>query len=144
MNYPPVNSKRNWCILSKVISLKPKAGQRGYQRRTSDGGNGNHSVLLPIILIKIKVNKMVPSSYITSLLVSIVWFFIWFPISINVRLHFGAKMVTFCIIHIGNRQIVLKHHSPPEFQLILLHVSVFSIFTIIYAKSLLELKGGGW
>ena len=39
--------------------------------RTSDGGNGNHSVLLPIILIKIKVDKMLPSSYISSLLVSI-------------------------------------------------------------------------
>ena len=39
--------------------------------RTSDGGNGNHSVSLPIILIKIKVNQMLPSSYISSLLVSI-------------------------------------------------------------------------
>ena len=34
-------------------------------------------------------------------------------------------MVTFCIIHIGNRKIFLKHHSP-ESQLSLLHVSVFS------------------
>ena len=32
--------------------------------RTSDGGNGNHSVSLPIILIKIKVDQMLPSSYI--------------------------------------------------------------------------------
>ena len=39
--------------------------------RTFDGGNGNHSVSLPIILIKIKVDKMLPSSYISSLLVSI-------------------------------------------------------------------------
>ena len=39
--------------------------------RTSDGGNGNHSVSLPIILIKIKVDQMLPSSYINSLLVSI-------------------------------------------------------------------------
>ena len=31
-------------------------------RRTSDGGNGNHSVSLPIILIKIKVGQMLPSS----------------------------------------------------------------------------------
>ena len=82
--------------------------------RTSDGGNGNHSVSLPIILIKIKVDQMFPSSYISSLLVSILWFCIWFPISINVRLYFGAKMVTFCIIHIGNRKIFLKHHSPPS------------------------------
>ena len=36
-------------------------------RRTSDGGNGNHSVSLPIILIKIKVDQMLPSSYISSL-----------------------------------------------------------------------------
>ena len=39
--------------------------------RTSDGGNGNHSVSLPIILIKIKVDQMLPSSYISPLLVSI-------------------------------------------------------------------------
>ena len=38
--------------------------------RTSDGGNGNHSVSLPIILIKIEVNQMLPSSYISSVLVS--------------------------------------------------------------------------
>ena len=41
------------------------------KQRTSDGGNGNHSVSLPIILIKIKVDQMLPSSYISSLLVSI-------------------------------------------------------------------------
>ena len=40
-------------------------------QRTSDGGNGNHSVLLPTILIKIKVNQMLPSSYISLLLISI-------------------------------------------------------------------------
>ena len=39
--------------------------------RTSDGVNGNHSVLLPISLIKIKVDQMLPSSYISSLLVPI-------------------------------------------------------------------------
>ena len=39
--------------------------------RTSDGGNGNHSVSLPIILKKIKVNQMLVSSYIRTLLVSI-------------------------------------------------------------------------
>ena len=27
-------------------------------QRNSDGGNGNHSVLLPIVLIKIKVDQM--------------------------------------------------------------------------------------
>ena len=40
-------------------------------QRTSDGGNGNHSVSLPIISIKIKVDLMLPYSYISSLLVSI-------------------------------------------------------------------------
>ena len=40
-------------------------------KRTSDGGNGNHSVSLPIILIKIKVDQMLSFSYISSLLVSI-------------------------------------------------------------------------
>ena len=43
----------------------------GKLERTSDGGNGNHSVSLPIILIKIKVDQMLPSSNISSLLVSI-------------------------------------------------------------------------
>ena len=43
----------------------------GLDERTSDGGNGNHSVSLPIILVKIKVVQMLPSSYISSLLVSI-------------------------------------------------------------------------
>ena len=33
--------------------------------------------------------------------------------STNVRLYFRAKMVTLCIIYIGNRKIFLKHHSPP-------------------------------
>ena len=96
--------------------------------RTSGGGNGNQSVSLPIILIKIKIDQMHTSSYISSLLVSILWFWVWFPISMNVRLYFGAKMITFCIIHIENRKIFSKHH-PPESQLILLHVSVFSYFT---------------
>ena len=40
-------------------------------KRTSDGGNGNHSVSLPKILLKNKVNQMLPSSYISLLLVSI-------------------------------------------------------------------------
>ena len=31
--------------------------------RTFDGGNGNHSVSLPIIFIKIKVDQMLPSLY---------------------------------------------------------------------------------
>ena len=38
---------------------------------TSDGGNGNHSVSLPIILIKIKVDQMLTSLYIYKLAVGI-------------------------------------------------------------------------
>ena len=38
--------------------------------RTSDVGNGNHSVSLPIILIKNKFDQMLLSLYISSLLVS--------------------------------------------------------------------------
>ena len=86
---------------------------------------------------------MLPSSYISPLLVSILWFCIWFPISVNVRIYFGARMVTFCIIHIGNRKIFLKHHPPPEPQLILLHVSVFSYFTWYMWKASWD-SGGEW
>ena len=41
------------------------------RERTSDGGIENHSVSLLLILIKNKVDQMLPSSYISSLLVSI-------------------------------------------------------------------------
>ena len=94
------------CIFSLVVMITNTKFSNcpNVFKRTSDGGNGNHSVSLPIILLKIKVDKMLASSYISSLLVSILWFCILFPISINVRLYFGAKMVTFCIIHIGNRK----------------------------------------
>ena len=91
--------------------------------------NGNHSVSLPINLIETKVDQMLPSSYISSLLVPILWYCISFPISMNVLLYFGAKMVTFCIIHIRNRKNIFKTSPPPEFQLIPLHVSVFPYFT---------------
>ena len=47
-----------------VISLMKR------ELRTSDGGNGNHSVSLLIILVKIKVDQILQSSYISSLLVS--------------------------------------------------------------------------
>ena len=50
---------------------KMQSRYKNNQQRTSDGGNGNHSVSRPIILIKIKVDQMLPSSYISSLLVSI-------------------------------------------------------------------------
>ena len=55
--------------------------------------------------------------------------------------NFGAEMVTFCIIHIGNRKKI-RQHSPrvptnPFARKCLL------IFYIIYVKSYLELGGGG-
>ena len=80
-----------------------------------------------LCLIKIKVVQMLPSSYISSLLVI---FMILLLISYfhKCTALLWAKMVTFCIIHIGNRKVFLKHH-PPESHLILLHVSVFSYFT---------------
>ena len=60
-------SRPNRC----VIFITNDNSFRIIKVRTSDGGNGNHSVSLPIILIKIKVDQMLPSSYISSLLVSI-------------------------------------------------------------------------
>ena len=55
--------------LSNINISRDRMADRN--KRTSDGGNGNHSVSLPIILIKIKVDQMRPSSYISLLLVSI-------------------------------------------------------------------------
>ena len=49
-----------WPALSDKRSWKP---------RTYDGGNGNHNASLPLILLKIKVDQMLP--YISSLLVTI-------------------------------------------------------------------------
>ena len=76
------SSRQKSCIFSSLwmgldLLLCQRVGEfrlpavRYQVLRTSDGGNGNHSVSLPIILIKIKVDKMLPSSYISSLLVSI-------------------------------------------------------------------------
>ena len=45
------------------------SGMMFIHQRTSDGGNGNHIVSLPIILIKIKVDQLLSSSFISSLLV---------------------------------------------------------------------------
>ena len=42
-----------------------------WSKRTSDRDNGKHSVSLPVFLIKIEVDQMLPSSYISSLFVSI-------------------------------------------------------------------------
>ena len=58
---------------AEVIPILPCFAVISLMKRelsTSDGGNGNHSVSLPIILVKIKVDQMLPSSYISSLLVS--------------------------------------------------------------------------
>ena len=46
---------------SELIFLAPVPANK----MTSDGGNGNRSVWLPIILIKIKVDQMLASSYIS-------------------------------------------------------------------------------
>ena len=60
------------------------------RQRTSDGGNGNRSVSLPIILINIKVNQMLSSSYI-SLCWSVFYdFAIDFLFSIKEPLYFEA------------------------------------------------------
>ena len=80
--------------------------------RTSDSGNGTHSVSLPIILIKIKIVHMLSSSY--KLAVGL-YFMILHLLSYfhKCTALFKARLVTFCIIHIGNRKkIFLKHHSP--------------------------------
>ena len=51
-------------------------------------------------------------------------------------------MVTFCIIHIGNRKLFLKHHSPRVPTNPFARKCVL-IFYIIFVKSLLGLGGGG-
>ena len=56
----------------------------------------------------------------------------------NVRLYFGAKMVTFCIIHIGNRKIFLKYITPPRVPTNPFARKCVLIFYITYVKS-----GGG-
>ena len=62
-------------LLTGLIKIneqhRSKERRQSHYTRTSDGGNGNHSVSLPIILIKIKVGQMLPSSHISSILVSI-------------------------------------------------------------------------
>ena len=65
--------KNNYNFMLKNPYLDPctVSGHLKIDKRTSDGGNGNHSVSLPIILIKFKVNQMIPSSYISLLMVSI-------------------------------------------------------------------------
>ena len=50
----------------------------------------------------------------------------------NVRLYFGAEMITFCIIHIGNRKIFLKHHSPPPMNVRLYFGAEMVTFCIIH------------
>ena len=54
----------------------------------------------------------------------------------------GAKMVTFCIIHIGYRKIILKHHPPPQVPTNPFAHKCVLIFYIIYVKSYLGLWGG--
>ena len=61
----------------------------------------------------------------------------------NVRLYFGAKMVIFCIIHIGNRKIFLKHHPPPRVPTNPFARKCVLIFNIIYVKTSWDSGGGG-
>ena len=56
---------------AQLTMIKCAIKWSGELKRTSDGGNGNHSVSLPIILIEVKVDQMLPSSYMSSLLVLI-------------------------------------------------------------------------
>ena len=62
---------KDWIGIARHLSAQICSRVMTFYSRTSDGGNGNHSVSLPIILIKIKVDQVLPSSYISSLLVSI-------------------------------------------------------------------------
>ena len=52
----------------------------------------------------------------------------------NVRLYFGAEMMSFCIIHTGNRKLFLKRHSPRVPTNPFARKCVL-IFYIIYVKS---------
>ena len=83
--------------------------QRNGRKRTSDGGNGN-----PYNVDK-NQNRSNVYIFIYKLAVGI-YFMILRLISYfhECTALFGAKMITFCIIHIGNRKIFLKHHSPPS------------------------------
>ena len=65
------NAANHTVGIKTVHRIDNAVAKKCFGQRTSDGGNGNHSVSLPIILIKIKVDQMFPSSYISSLLVSI-------------------------------------------------------------------------
>ena len=58
----------NFLIVMLDLKLRIQAGtsKNRYKRRTSDGGDGNHSISLPTISI-----KMLPYSRISSLLVSV-------------------------------------------------------------------------
>ena len=58
-----VNSENDVTLIAS-ISNGAIFDKHANSERTSDGGNGNHSVSLPIILIKIKIDQMLPSSYI--------------------------------------------------------------------------------
>ena len=60
----------DWFLFILACNKNSYKSLDGFER-TSDGGNGNHSVLLPIISLKNKVDQKCPSSYISLLLVSI-------------------------------------------------------------------------
>ena len=62
-------------ILTSCVGFK--------SQRTSDSGNGYHCVILPMIFENNKICQKLPSSYISSLLVSFLRYSIDFPISMN-------------------------------------------------------------
>ena len=54
-----------WACPSILLFVRPLQKLSYSFERTSDGGDGNHSVSLPIILIKLKVNQILQSSCIS-------------------------------------------------------------------------------
>ena len=67
------NDQRKELDMYKTKQNRDQNHDHNFQR-TSDGGNGNRRVSLPIIMIKIEVDQMLPSSYKSSLFVSILHF----------------------------------------------------------------------
>ena len=49
----------------------------------------------------------------------------------NVLLYFGAKMVTFCIIHIGNRKIFFKTNQIEKIKIIVIKMLMIVGFKIL-------------
>ena len=96
-------------------------------QQSSDDGNRNHNVSLPIILKKTKVGQLLQFPCISLLVVPILLYWIQVSVSLNVLLYLGAEMASFCIKHIENRE--KNNIVPPGPQQILLQVNVLSYST---------------